>query len=467
MHYELNGKMVPRIIGIKRMLASHTGAYIAKTLQESLKRFSASVDDMFAICTDNGANMLRASSISRLFQSHLLDEFFLNDLPFHDREQAYGIFIDRELKKHAKEINNPNGKYAFSIHCAAHTMELGVKDGLKQSTDESGIIDAARDVIKKLRNESIMNLIALKRLPKPFIDTPTRWSSVYMMLKSLAKLRSLCEELSFTNADFKVPDNFWTDLTDISSILKHPADALQSLQRQNLVLSDVYGVYTNCCLYLGTYEHNLAKNLLKEIKTRSHIILKTLPMYSCMFLDPRFQCALDPLDKEEAKKFLIRLYQKIQSDCPIATSECLDNNDTTCEYILLDDSISLPAVNNVSLEENNRSLLEKMLNDKCNDAGRSNTKTIEILLEEFDFSNQKRLESGASVLEYWVNVKDTRPELYKIASILFAVPPTDVISERNFSTLNFILNKYRNSLSDKSLEQILFIKLNKDVFQEI
>lgn len=147
-HYEWNGKVITRLIGVRRLFSSHTGAYIAKILQETLGRFKATIDSVFAICTDNGANMVRAATITKLFQSHLLDDFLLNNLPFHDREQAYSLFIDKELKKRAHIIGDKSGKYAFGIHCAAHTMELAVKDALKNSI-ESALIESAREMIKK------------------------------------------------------------------------------------------------------------------------------------------------------------------------------------------------------------------------------------------------------------------------------------------------------------------------------
>lgn len=71
-----------------------------------------------------------------------------------------------------------------------------------------------------------------------------------------------------------------------------------------------------------------------------------------------------------------------------------------------------------------------------------------------------RLPIGHSVIEFWQNSYTTRPELCKLASIMFAIPPTEVICEQHFSTLNFVYNKLRNSLSDESLQRILFIKLN-------
>lgn len=478
--YEHHGKILTRLIGIKRLLSSHTGAYIAKVLRETLARFDLSIDDIYAICTDNGANMIRAVTVIRLYQSHLVDDFLLNDLPFFEREQAYSIFIDREIKKHAGVLSDSFGKYAFGIHCAAHTTELAVRDGLKVSIEEGKIIEKARSMIKKLRNDNMMSLITLKKLPKPFVDNITRWSSVYMMLKSLLKLRQLCEELSCTNDDFVVDSEFWNSLSTITNILKFPADALQKLQKSSLALSDVYGIFTLCCLQLEKMEvHKLAANLLIELKRREPTILKSTSMYACMYLDPRFQCALNQNEKDQAKKHLAVLYRKIEatanSQKPAEITSNVENISAVGEFVgdfsLLDESLA-SATNLVALdasiaEDNGMNLLENMLREKCSSEVSQNKKAIEILLEEFDFSNSHRVKSDASIFDYWVNRQESRPELYRLVSVLLSVPPTDVVSERHFSVLNFVFTKYRNTLSDEALERIMFIKCNEDIFMTL
>lgn len=162
-HYEHNGQIVTRLIGIRRLLASHTGAIIVKTVQNTLKLFKVCLEDVYCISTDNGANSFRAVTVFRLFQSHQMDDFLLNDLPFFEREQAYAGFIDKEIKKHGDELSNASGKYVFSVHCAAHTMELGVRDALKISHEELTVIERARTMVKKLRTDSLMNLITMKK----------------------------------------------------------------------------------------------------------------------------------------------------------------------------------------------------------------------------------------------------------------------------------------------------------------
>lgn len=64
-------------------------------------------------------------------------------------------------------------------------------------------------------------------------------------------------------------------------------------------------------------------------------------------------------------------------------------------------------------------------------------------------------------------MKDTEPELYKLAMVVFAVPPTEVQIERDFSDLKWIFTERRYNLSQARLEAILFLHLNKDLFYKI
>lgn len=68
------------------------------------------------------------------------------------------------------------------------------------------------------------------------------------------------------------------------------------------------------------------------------------------------------------------------------------------------------------------------------------------------------------VWKYWYDMRFQHPLLYDLAKTVFAVAPTEVSVERNFSTLDFILNKKRASLHDENLEMILFLKLNHSLF---
>lgn len=84
-----------------------------------------------------------------------------------------------------------------------------------------------------------------------------------------------------------------------------------------------------------------------------------------------------------------------------------------------------------------------------------------------EYSLTKRSALDRSAIDYWAERKHTNKELYELSTITNSVPITQVSVERPFSALAFILSPLRNSLSAESLENILLIRLNKEVFLNI
>lgn len=79
----------------------------------------------------------------------------------------------------------------------------------------------------------------------------------------------------------------------------------------------------------------------------------------------------------------------------------------------------------------------------------------------------RREDRKSHAMDFWETYKHKYKEIYILAKIIFAAAPTEVSVERCFSWLAFILNKYRYSLSDENLDTILFIRLNKKIFDDI
>lgn len=87
---------------------------------------------------------------------------------------------------------------------------------------------------------------------------------------------------------------------------------------------------------------------------------------------------------------------------------------------------------------------------------------IEAVIDEFQ-PEPKPL--SASVLEYWQSAKQDHTELYKLALVIFSIPPTKVQIERDFSLLKFVFSDRRCSIASERLEEIMLIHLNKDLFE--
>ncbi|XP_065323660.1 uncharacterized protein LOC135930799 [Gordionus sp. m RMFG-2023] len=126
------------------------------------------------------------------------------------------------------------------------------------------------------------------------------------------------------------------------------------------------------------------------------------------------------------------------------------NTMPTCSYSKdnLDDDFEDLLKSHESLNKNNSQGIENY--NKCIE--------IEYIIRSFD--NIERLEKDTNLLNYWENVKNSMPELYKLAITVLAVPATQVSVERAFSSLKFILSAQRTKLNPEILENILVIRSN-------
>ena len=81
-------------------------------------------------------------------------------------------------------------------------------------------------------------------------------------------------------------------------------------------------------------------------------------------------------------------------------------------------------------------------------------------MEIKNYNPQRIRHTNVNILHYWHVKADELPVLSKLASIVQAVPATQVSVERSFSALKFILSDERSNLNSSNLENILIVKLN-------
>jgi hypothetical protein len=118
---------------------------------------------------------LHVFKICAQYQAYLHNPTDLDNI-LDDNEEYYNL-----LAEYVHETGIV-GK-VFKIKCAAHTLQLGLADGLKNS-NEMNVITVCRIAVKLLRKPKFFNAAREKNESaiKPRADCPTRWSSIYLMV---------------------------------------------------------------------------------------------------------------------------------------------------------------------------------------------------------------------------------------------------------------------------------------------
>lgn len=236
--YKLNGVLKVVTLGMRELKRSHTMEYLSDVACEILAEYQIDLRQALSITTDNGSNMLamardmenklfgdpesddyndceslqpnvehyngnRVSTwVSNLNPDEIDDEIAQIVQEFTD-DDALDILLDEgpnyeALLEHlVEDLRIRSGNHHIfmqSIRCAAHTLQLAVRDALKLlGDDDINSISLCRLVAKFLRLQSTKNEMRRINLHSkiPALDVKTRWSSTYMMVSDAFLLFAL------------------------------------------------------------------------------------------------------------------------------------------------------------------------------------------------------------------------------------------------------------------------------------
>lgn len=277
------------------------------------------------------------------------------------------------------------------------------------------------------------------------------------------------------NPVFEYLLNNWSKMDEILKVLKTFYDVTINLQKVDCTLSDFYGEWLVCELKLkilmndGQLKTNLCNKFVWSMEKRAKDIIKHRGMLCAVFLDPRYRCNLSTSEIALVKHLLEDAWLEMKKMKEAQTVIDLSDGDG---IVLADGDGDL-----------REDLLEAYLqqSSSCLDATNSNDMP-EVIAVDADYSmsiaefmisisnyeeNTRRIHHSESIRKFWETNKNVYPELYQVAMVYLAIPPTQSTVERSFSALSFVFNNRRTKLCEENLENIMLMKLNKELVFEI
>lgn len=229
------------------------------------------------------------------------------------------------------------------------------------------------------------------------------------------------------------------------------AECTTIVQGDNITLSDFYRIWAKLIFHCQkNSSHQLGRALLAAMNDRREALLGNPLINATLFLDPRCKQFMSPGKKALAVKYLSDLHRR---------RNVLDNSNQ-------------PTTSDIDNDINNimQSLLNSSIDDDANGNNQTElptepaTKSIEQMLCEF---GDTQIEFANDLFVFWETQKMLNPELYKLATVIFSVSPSQATIERAFSSLPIILSPLRNQLGNKTLENLLIARLNRELFEKI
>lgn len=265
---------------------------------------------------------------------------------------------------------------------------------------------------------------------------------------------------------FVTNDVFWDELDEIIAVLQPGYDFTINMQKIGYGLSDFYigwlrvkknlerfvnGKFFKRFLWMSTVylfiqifrfskqgetQFNLAANLLKAMDRRAPSLFQS-PMFLCsVYLDPRIMFTLTPEQKMTAAMDLIKIHERIVE----MSSKAFANH------------------------EGDDTLDEIQQEYQQNEQQSNSDRLVQVMTQ---YETEKACSIKESVMKFWQENGQKYELLRPLADIIHAVPSNQCCTERAFSSLSYIRNKYRMSLSSQNLSNVLMIRLNKDVFYSL
>lgn len=474
--YIVGDKIIVKTLAMKEVKMQHSGSNLAKLINDILNEYNLSLKQVYAITTDNGANMIKAGNLlalqqedlNGLNQDNLDDENIFNQIIVEDDQSLFDF--EQNLEKDFNSYDLSIFEFLKRIRCAAHTFQLVVNEILKNDLIKSPV-DRAREVVKKLRNPIVMTLLEKEGFNKPILDNSTRWNSTYRMCTRLIDLYPFCIKYSGDFTELWLEEIDWKTIKDLLTILKPINELFMCLQQRDLTLSDFFCCWIMCKKKILSLKNDspYSSMFLAALAKHSYKVMNCETMYACLYLDPRYHIFLDSDQKLTATNHLLRIYIYYKKHfCPNIVFPVV--NDAP-EKILKSSEKVLSELEKyiIEIEERKQSEVDSSINktpETTSSSDRISQEKLKYIRDKLMLfgTNISRMPIDTDILKFWNENPDE--ELSKLAKIVFSVPATQVTVERAFSTLKFILTDKRDNIDEKLLEDILLIRLNEKFKRE-
>ncbi|XP_065324914.1 uncharacterized protein LOC135931607 [Gordionus sp. m RMFG-2023] len=504
----IDDKIEIRTLGMLEIVKAHTASNLKEEIENLLKKYNICLSQIYSITVDNGANMIK--TVEMIAEEQLITHIDLSEDAFseyllqnsdNESSQEYNdssqpnndynnIEITQENNSDISNIhdNDSSGEYIINnlnqddnihfqhdnqeqinddmenllndlrksfglicVRCCAHTIQLGVNDYIKKFLKED--LEDIRSILKICKSQKYKSLYSLEKINKPVLDTVTRWNSTYRMLKNLKDNKIFYLKMGHIYLETFINSRLWDRIDAYLTVLSPVNLCTIKLQEKSCTIGDFFKSWLECKLDLEEINNESSNNLINCLDYRQKYLFDNNVFRSGIYMDPRFnyQNGIYPSESDKllAREHLMSTWRQIQifnkpkdnpalSGSPFIPVSC---KKTRLDVYLERESANAPIYQNIEILD-------------------MKTKINALIYGQ-------KLPSDQNILQYWQSKKFQDPELYALSRVVLAAPCSQVSVERSFSALGLVLTPLRTRLEKSILNDILLIKLNKSVLNNV
>ena len=342
--------------------------------------------------------------------------------------------------------------------CFAHTLQLVVRTFDQNSASTTMIKNVHKLVNKVNKSSKATESFVKKSGVKLISDCPTRWSSSYLMVSRLLKVKShfaeVLDELGWDN----IPNSQWKQIENIFQLLK-PFDQYATLTsaEESTTISMVIPVIVELQLHLeqmnsthgiSQIANTMSCELVQRFRYATDASVSDFdPLYvTSTFLNPSFRDILNMNQIASARTHITQIIKTVNSADNVTTQIESTNDDTNHHHAEehISSSTETSADNRIYSEEMEEPRskrfkhLHMLLIEKCrystsNDDFSQSEKDVELEIEHY--IKHKPLDdlSDDDPLNFCLNNAIIYPKISSISLDLLATPASTAPVERIFS----------------------------------
>nr|XP_029721843.1 uncharacterized protein LOC115263054 [Aedes albopictus] len=425
--------------GMIEVKQRQTAKFLKEKILELLQSYGVTIKQLLAVTCDNGANMMAA--VKQLQKQYVVEHPSLEsyDDVAEDVDEAGERLIEDLMEELQKSVS--------LVRCAVHTMQLAVTDVVK-ATDAN--IKEITTIAKSTRKIAYKAMFDYNKVSVPPLYSRTRWNGVYKMLNYFKQHEEFYKDIGRQYPELDLT-NHWNYINEYVSAFEPVFVCTNKMQAKHVSLSDFYVHWLNAVMQVGLLQDNsIAKTLVTALTQRLEPLKSNMAFKASLLVDPRFNYlnakTLLPEEKEQTRSYMLATWERIKQLDPEISNEGQGAAQQPRQTNQFDAFLTNLFGGLPPTKDQQTKSLNQQLNALDLEAHQS-----------FSFD----------VFEYWKNRQKTHPELSKLALVFQSVPSNQINVERCFSGMALTLTERRTNITDEALENILLIKLNSDLIDEI
>ncbi|XP_050233558.1 zinc finger BED domain-containing protein RICESLEEPER 2-like [Mercurialis annua] len=359
---------------------------------------------------------------------------------------------DQCIKYLQRRLNSWNGSVLqgeyLHMRCAAHILNLVVKDGLSELDDS---IVRIRTAVKYVRSspsrlQKFNNCVEKEKIDCKShlcLDVETRWNSTYMMLEAALKFRKAFDLLEIIDSKYVLeltlkkgtPTNDdWDYARTLLPFLKVFYDTTLSFSvTSNEYMKKIFGLGLMINSKIDSDDPSLKRMALK-MKAKCK-----LEYVDCL-IDNFYDKIIASKLKDKVKNILEALFQSYDA------SQLHPSVDTSVEQQTPESNLEFGYIQDVAHYADFMFKKQKVGEDNSD---------FKSELEKYLHDARENTQSSFDLLGWWKSNASKYHTLSLIARDVLAMPVSTVASESAFSTGGRVLDSFRSALTPRLVESLI------------